>query len=134
MSTTVTTPATDKQIAFLNKLISEHNLPIVVPDPMTIKEASALIDQAMELAKLAKAKRGGWAKRSAAAAAPAKPVVSAPVAQPVAEVRPEPEVKPEPEPVAIADASDKVKRDAIIQALEAASAALQAAVVVLKTL
>lgn len=58
-------PATDKQIAFLTKLIDKTGMECEISEELTTKEASALIDQALEILK---AKDD--AKAAAKAAAP----------------------------------------------------------------
>jgi len=56
---TVSRPATDKQIAFLTKLVKQTKMECEIGEELTTKEASALIDRALELATEQKAAKAG---------------------------------------------------------------------------
>lgn len=96
MTTPVTVnPATDKQIAFLTKLIATEGLAVDIPDSMTTKQASALINSALE------AKAARKAARTSLVAPTPVSLVKTPVVDPEA------------------------KKEAVIEALEAALAVLR---------
>jgi hypothetical protein len=108
MTTPTTNPATDKQIAFLTKLIGDKGLTIEIPAEMTTKEASALIDEALEAPR--KKKGAPVAKKATTPAA----IVPVPVA-----------TAPTEPVVAKAESKDDAVA-AVISALEAAIAVLRA--------
>lgn len=66
-------PATDKQIAFLTKLIDQTGMECEISEELTTKEASALIEKGLDLLN---------AKKEAKAAAKVAPV-SAPPSAPI---------------------------------------------------
>jgi organic radical activating enzyme len=107
MTTPTVNPATDKQIAFLTKLITDKGLSIEVPEEMTTKEASALIDEALEAPR--KKKGVSLVKKAPVSLVKSAPMVAAP-----AEVSPE-----------IVAVKDDAKRDAVAAVITALEAAIE---------
>jgi organic radical activating enzyme len=113
MTTPTANPATDKQIAFLTKLISDKGLDIKIPEEMTTKDASALIDEALEAPR--KKKGVSLVKKAPVSLIKKTPVqvVAAPV------------VEPDPELVLVKEDAKQDAVAAVIVALEAAIAVLR---------